>query len=54
VGPAIPTEARATGAYNYFIYPVARADGVDVPSEWTLRYTDEPAAVQAVVRRSGE
>jgi transglutaminase-like putative cysteine protease len=39
---------------NYFIYPVARADGADVPSEWTLRYTDEPAAVQAVVRRSGE
>src|SRR2546422_471872 len=39
---------------NYFIYPVARADGADVPSEWTLRYTDEPAAVQAVVRRWGE
>jgi transglutaminase-like putative cysteine protease len=29
---------------NYFIYPVARADGQDVPGvEWTFRYTDLPA-----------
>jgi transglutaminase-like putative cysteine protease len=28
---------------NYFIYPVARADGQDVPRvEWSFRYTDEP------------
>jgi transglutaminase-like putative cysteine protease len=28
---------------NYFIYPVARADGVDVPGvEWAFRYTDVP------------
>jgi len=26
---------------NYFIYPIARADGADVPGvEWTFRYTD--------------
>jgi len=25
---------------NYFIYPVARADGRDVPAEWTFRFTD--------------
>ncbi len=39
---------------NYFIYPVARADGADVPSEWSLRYTDEASAAPAVVERSGE
>jgi hypothetical protein len=28
---------------NYFIYPVARADGQDVPAvEWTFRYADVP------------
>ncbi len=28
---------------NYFIYPVARADGTDVPDiEWTFRYRDVP------------
>jgi transglutaminase-like putative cysteine protease len=31
---------------NYFIYPVARADGLDVPSEWTLRYTDKRPPIQ--------
>jgi transglutaminase-like putative cysteine protease len=25
---------------NYFIYPMARADGVEVKSEWTFRYAD--------------
>jgi hypothetical protein len=25
---------------EYFIYPVARADGRDVPADWTFRYMD--------------
>jgi len=42
-------EPAGTGRrLNYFIYPVARADGQDVSSEWTLRYTDEPSAGRAV------
>src|SRR5207253_1137230 len=36
---------------NYFIYPVARADGQEVSSEWTLRYTDEPSALRAAEAR---
>src|SRR5204863_8803625 len=41
-------EPTGTGRrLNYFIYPVARADGQDVSSEWTLRYTDEPSAGRA-------
>ena len=42
-------EPAGTGRrLNYFIYPVARADGQDVSSEWTLRYTDEASASRAV------
>ncbi|TMB23351.1 MAG: transglutaminase domain-containing protein, partial [Deltaproteobacteria bacterium] len=46
-----PLESDGTGRrLNYFIYPVARADGQDVSSEWTFRYTDEPSAAHASVR----
>ena len=47
-----PLESDGTGRrLNYFIYPVARADGQDVSSEWTFRYTDEPSAAHASVRQ---
>ena len=36
---------------NYLIYPVARADGADVPGvEWTFRYTDVAANAVASAR----
>jgi transglutaminase-like putative cysteine protease len=36
---------------NYFIYPIVRADGVDVSGvEWTFRYTDVAAEVVASAR----
>ena len=48
-------EPAGTGRrLNYFIYPVARADGQDVSSEWTLRYTDEPSASRAAAGAGSE
>src|SRR5439155_15548256 len=47
--------ARRQGPAPQLLHlPVARADGQDVPSEWTLRYTDEPSAARAVAGSTPE
>ena len=46
LGPDASAQRR-----NYFIYPIVRADGVDVPGvEWTFRYTDVAADTVASAR----
>ena len=46
LGPDASAQRR-----NYFIYPIVRVDGVDVPGvEWTFRYTDVAADTVASAR----